>query len=454
MASERTTGGNTRMTKDFQTSRRAFLALAAAGGAAATLSGAKAQAQAEAQTVTTNARIVIIGAGAAGTALANRLVGRLEGAQITLIDPRAQHYYQPGLSLVAAGLKPADYVVSQTTDWLPSGVTLIAESVAAVDPEAKTVSTDSGQTLAYDYLVVAPGLILDHDAIEGFSLDMVGENGIGALYAGPDYAARTWTAASRFVEEGGRGVFVRPETEMKCAGAPLKHTFLIDDRLRRAGNRENAEIVYAAPQTALFGVPIVAEKVRMLFEDRGVETRMSHTLRAVDAGRKIATFTDADGFSHEEEYDYLHVIPPQRAPEFVVQSGLSWADRWTDQGWVECDMATMRHLRYPDIWALGDVAGVPKGKTAASVKFQVPVVEDHLIAAIEGREGTATYDGYTSCPMITRIGRAMLIEFDYHNNLVPSFPGLIAPLEELWISWLMKEVALKATYNAMLRGQA
>lgn len=442
------------MTEDFQTSRRAFLALAAAGGAAATLPGAKAQAQAEAQPVSTTARIVIIGAGAAGTSLANRLVRRLEGAQITLIDPRAQHLYQPGLSLVAAGLKPASYVISQTTDWLPVGVTLIPERVAAVDPETQSVATESGTRHEYDYLVVAPGLILDHDAIEGFSLDMVGENGIGALYAGPEYAARTWTAASRFVEEGGKGLFLRPETEMKCAGAPLKHTFLIDDRLRRAGNRPNAEIVYAAPQASLFGVPIVAEKVRMLFEDRAIETRMGRTLRALDADRKIATFTDADGFTFEEDYNYIHIIPPQRAPDFVVQSGLAWADRWTDQGWVDCSMTTLRHNRYDNIWALGDVAGVPKGKTAASVKWQVPVVEDHLIAAIEGREGTATYDGYTSCPMITRIGRAMLIEFDYHNNLVPSFPGLIAPLEELWISWLMKEIALKPTYNAMLRGLA
>jgi sulfide:quinone oxidoreductase len=411
------------MTDNITTSRRAFLALAAAGGALAALPGTEATAQA----ISTNARIVIIGAGAAGTALANRLVRRLDGAQITLIDPRAQHLYQPGLSLVAAGLKPESYVVSETADWLPSGVTLITEYVAAVDAEAQTVSTEGGETLDYDFLIIAPGLILDHDAIEGFSLDMVGENGIGALYAGPDYAARTWTAASRFVEEGGRGVFTRPETEMKCAGAPLKHTFLIDDR----------------------GI-----ETRMLFGDRGIETRMGRTLRAVDTDRKIASFTDADGATHEEEYDYLHVIPPQRAPEFVVQSGLAWADRWTDQGWVDCDQYTLRHNRYPNVWALGDVAGVPKGKTAASVKWQLPVVEDHLLAAIEGREGTETYDGYTSCPMITRIGRAMLIEFDYNNNLVPSFPGLIAPLEELWISWLMKEVALKATYNAMLRGQA
>ena len=101
-----------------------------------------------------------------------------------------------------------------------------------------------------------------------------------------------------------------------------------------------------------------------------------------------------------------------------------------------------------------DVAGVPKGKAAASVKWQVPVVKDHLIAAIQGREGTKAYDGYTSCPLITRVGGAMLIEFDYHENLVPSTPGVIAPLQELWISWLMKEVASKSTYNAMLTGKA
>jgi sulfide:quinone oxidoreductase len=138
----------------------------------------------------------------------------------------------------------------------------------------------------------------------------------------------------------------------------------------------------------------------------------------------------------------------------IRDSGLSWADKWVDQGWVECDMASMRHLRHDNIWALGDVAGVPKGKTAASVKWQVPVVEDGIVAALEDRAPTATYNGYTSCPMITRVGRAMLVEFDYHDNLTPSFPGVIAPLEELWISWLMKEVALKATYNAMLRGRA
>ena len=429
-------------------SRRAFLGLFAGG-----LATAAAVRPAQAAKVQTNARIVMIGAGAAGTALVNRLVERLEGADITILDPSAEHLYQPGLSLVAAGLKPASYTQSQTADWLPSGITLITQAAAAIDPESKTVGTTGGQTIPYDFLIVAPGLVLDHDAIEGFSLDMVGSNGIGALYAGPQYAAKTWEAASKFTEEGGVGVFTRPATEMKCAGAPLKHTFLIEDIATRTAGAGKHQMHYASNNNSLFGVPIVSEKVRMLFGDRGITPHYSHVLKAVDAGSKIATFDTPEG-DVEMGYDYLHVIPPQRAPDVIRESGLSWADKWTDQGWVEVDMKTLRHLRYPDIFALGDVAGVPKGKTAASVKWMVPVVEDHLVASIEGREGTAIYDGYTSCPLITRVGRAMLIEFDYHNNLTPSFPGVIAPLEELWISWLMKEVALKATYNAMLRGRA
>lgn len=436
----------------FTTSRRGFFALAAAGiGAAALSSGARAA------TVETSARIVIIGAGAAGTALSSRLAQRLAGASITVVDPRREHLYQPGLSLVAAGLRPADYVVSRTTDWLDRNVSLVEEAAAAIDPVARVVTTAGGKALPYDFLVIAPGLVLDYDAIEGFSPDMVGKGGIGALYGGPDAAARTWQAAAKFAEEGGIGLFTRPATEMKCAGAPLKHAFLIDDIAGRGIGRGRFEMHYAAPQPALFSVPIVAEKVRMLFSERGIAAHHGMTLAAVDAGRKIATFTKAEeaGTSRVEmPYDYLHVIPPQRAPEVVRQSGLSWTDKWTDQGWAAVDQKTLRHVVYPEIFALGDVAGVPKGKTAASVKWQVPVVEDHLIAAITGREGSLTYGGYTSCPLITRVGRAMLVEFDYHNNLVPSFPGIVAPLEELWISWLMKEVALKATYNAMLRGKA
>lgn len=437
---------------NFLTNRRRFLQLAA-GTLAGTAALGAASDKVRAQSVPTSARIVILGAGAAGTALANRLSDRLDGATITLIDGRSEHWYQPGFTLIAAGLKPANYSVSSTEEWIPSGVDLIAEYAAEIDPEAKNVFTASGTRVPYDYLIVANGLKLDWDAIEGFSLDMVGQNGIGAVYAGPDYAARTWQAMDRFTDEGGQGLFFRPATEMKCAGAPLKYTFLTDDYARRKGTRGNVEITYAAHSRSLFGVPIVNEKVRMLFEDRGFTTVHNHVAKAIDPGRKLITFSTPDG-DQELPYDFTNIIPPMRAPDVISDSALPWAGRWSDQGYVEVDQYTLRHLRFPEVFAVGDVAGVPKGKTAASVKWQVPVVEDQLVSQIAGTQASELYNGYTSCPLITRIGRAMLIEFDYDNNLVPSFPGIIAPLEELWISWLMKEVALKATYNAMLRGRA
>ncbi len=438
-----------------ETTRRRWLRGSAVGIAVA-VGGASALAvpAIPAAPVSTRARIVIAGAGAAGLAAASRLAAGLDGAGITLVDGREPHWYQPGFTLVAAGLKSEGYVVSATTDYVPRGVDLVNEAVAAFDPDGNSVTTAAGRRLDYDYLIVATGLALDYASIAGMDPQRIGENGLGSHYASPAGAAATWRAMSDFAERGGVAVFGRPETEMKCAGAPLKYAFLTDDVLRRRGTRGQAELIYPAPQSSLFSVPIVAEKVRMLFADRGIEASFGHTLAAIDIDRRIATYRTDDG-SVEIGYDFINVIPPMRAPAAVRASPLAWrAGALAADGWIEVDKRTMRHPRYANVFAVGDVAGVPKGKTAASVKWQVPTAVDHLVADIQGTTSTAAYDGYTSCPLITRIGRAMLVEFDYDDNLTPSFPGIISPLEELWISWVIKETALKPTYLAMLRGQA
>lgn len=431
--------------------RRQLLMLSAAGAATAAVGTRSATARAQ---DAKGARIVIAGAGAAGLSMASVLSQRLSGAHIVLIDGRTNHYYQPGYTLVAAGLKPGSYTVSRTADYIPDGVELIAEAVAEFDPDGNKVVTESGRAVAYDFLVLATGMILDYGAIEGMDTARIGENGMGSHYFGPAAAEATWRAMSAFTDKGGRGLFLRPATEMKCAGAPLKYTFITDDYLRRKNTRGNAEIVYAAHNDTVFSVPIVHERVRMLFEDRGVDVRYGHVLSGIDIDAKIARF-DTPGGRQEIDYDFINVIPPMRAPSAVRNSPLPWQSGvWAADGWIEVDKHNLRHARYDNIWAVGDNAGVPKGKTAASVKFQVPVAAAHLVAAVTDTVTDAAYDGYTSCPLITQLGRAMLVEFDYRNNLVPSFPGVVAPLEELWVTWVMKTIALKPTYVAMLRGRA
>jgi len=433
-------------------SRRRFLTALAASPAAGALLAATSQ-TATAQ-VKSSAHIVIVGAGAAGLTAAARLADRLQGARITVIDGRKEHYYQPGFTLVASGIKNQSYVVSNTADYIPKGVEWISVAVAEIDPEGGKVVTADGKSVAYDFLIVAAGLRIDYAAIEGMDTGRIGKNGLGSIYHSPQGASATWGSLSEFADKGGVGVFSRPATEMKCAGAPLKYTFISDDYLRRRGTRSKSEIIYNAHNKAFFGVPIVSEKVRMLFEDRGVKTRLDRVLQSIDLDRRIATFRTPTG-TEEQGYDFINVIPPMRAPDTVRNSPLRWQEGpWASDGWMEVDKNTLRHKRYPNVFGVGDVAGVPKGKTAASVKWQVPVAVDHLIAGINGAESKQIYNGYTSCPLITRLGQAMLIEFDYKDNLVPSFPGMIAPLEELWISWVMKTMALKPTYISMLRGRA
>jgi sulfide:quinone oxidoreductase len=433
----------------FSPSRRAVLITGAAASMAVAMGLKPARAA-----VKTKARIIIVGGGAAGTAAAARLSAMLDGAEIILLDKRKEHLYQPGFTLVAAGFKDPSYVRLPQGPFIPRGVTWVQEAVAEFDPEGNKVVTDAGRSMTYDYLIVATGLHLDYEAIEGFDRKLIGTEGIGSVYASPEAAHDTYKLMSRFVETGGVGLFGRPATEMKCAGAPLKYAFLTEDAMERAGTRKKGEFIYTAQNKALFSVPIVSEKVRMLFAERGVKVNYEHVLTGIEPGRKIAKYKTPNGAA-EIKYDFIAVVPPMRAPAAVRNSALKWqTGPWANDGWMEVEKPTLRHVRFRNVFGVGDIAGVPKGKTAASVKWQVPVAVDHLVADIAGKASTAAYNGYTSCPLITRKGRAMLVEFDYNDNLVPSFPGIVAPLEELWVTWVMKEVALKPTYTAMLRGQA
>src|SRR6056297_1215626 len=434
-------------------SRRQFLRNAGMGITGAGLLGSGLFLGGEAAAVRTSAHVVIVGAGAAGLALANRLSRSLEGARLTIIDPRERHVYQPGLTLVATGIWNTPKVVDRNSDYMPRDVNWVKAQVVEYDPDANAVVTDTGERIAYDYLLIATGLQLDFAAIEGMHPELIGREGIGCVYDNPEHATRTWSMIDSLVNNGGVGLFTRGPGGIKCAGAPLKVTMLTEDLLRRSGRRDAVQMIYNSPSAGLFSQPDINSFLKQHFPERDIALNWHHRLKGIEPEARRATFATPEG-DVRIDYDFIHVVPPMRAPDPLFHSPLAWqSGPFADDGrWLEVDRHTLRHPRYPNVFGAGDCVGTPIGKTAASVKAQVPVVAHNLAQVIQGRQEDARYEGYTSCPLITEKGKAILVEFDYELKMVPSFP-FIDPLREHWAPWVMKDRMLHGAYNAMLRGR-
>ncbi|WED21229.1 NAD(P)/FAD-dependent oxidoreductase [Vibrio sp. JC009] len=430
--------------------RRRFLKLGVGAGLLTMLPYEKAAAE----KYFTSASILIIGAGAAGISIANRLNNSLDGAKITIAGARIPHLYQPGLTLVASGVWHKSRVITQTKEWLPDNVNWVAKDAQEFDPDNKRVTLTDGQILNYDLLIIATGCQLNYDQIEGMSTDLIGKNGIGSVYAGPDAAANTNNMLTQFIHKGqGKAIFTLANTPIKCAGAPLKLTFTSLDRFEQSGKRKNMDVSFVSPyKNRVFSVPFYNEFVLNRWKEQKLDFMDERVLTGIDAGNRTATFTFPDASTKTQEFDFIHVVPPMSAPDAIRNSELVWQSGKMAGNWVEVDQYTMQHLRYPEIFAAGDVAGIPFGKTAASVKKQVPVVEANVLSFLADKDLSAKFDGYTSCPLITAIGKAMLAEFGYGGELMPSFP-FISPKEESWVVWIMKEKMLQPAYYAMLDGK-
>ncbi|MBB3185098.1 sulfide:quinone oxidoreductase [Halomonas fontilapidosi] len=428
-----------------------------------------------ANTVTTQARIVILGGGAAGMAMANRLAMRLSGARITVVEPRELHHYQPGWTLVAAGVWQPDRTLRANADFMPRGIDWIRQPAVGVDAELRRVSLADGSVAEYDFLVVATGLQLNYHLIDGMSPELIGRHGIGSVYTSLEAATRTRDAIDTWLGQGGgQGLFTAAPTPVKCAGAPLKMAFTTLSRIKDTGRRDAFNLDYLTPGTALFSQPWINDFLKQRFDDEGIRRRHYYRLSAIDPGAKQAEFTfigPASEFtSHHElrqeefgregemtevmDYDFIHVVPPMSAPDFIRESDLIARLGPFRGEWLDTDIHTLQHNHYPEVFGIGDVIGAPINKTAASVKAQAPVVEANLVAQLQGQALPARHNGYTSCPLITDIGKAMLVEFGYDNDMafLPSF-SFIDPKEESWAAWVLKDYLLQPAYYAMLEGR-
>ncbi|MEB5933879.1 NAD(P)/FAD-dependent oxidoreductase [Pseudomonas mosselii] len=395
-------------------------------------------------------KVVIVGAGAAGIATASSLIARDPSLDIALIDPADVHYYQPGWTMVGAGVFKAPSTAQTMAATLPRGVRWIKARVEGFDPQGQLVVLEDGRAVSYEQLVVCPGLKLDWNAIEGLS-ETLGRNGVTSNYR-YDLAPYTWQLVQNLKQ--GRALFTQPPMPIKCAGAPQKALYLSCDHWLRKGHLGNVRASFFNAGAVLFGVPDYVPALMSYIDKYGVDLNYQHRLTAVDGPNKRATFirTLADGSTETrvEAFDMLHLVPPQVAPDFIRQSPLADA-----AGWVDVDPHTLRHRQFGNVHALGDVANTSNAKTAAAARKQAPVVANNVLVALGRLSTLAQYDGYGSCPLTVERGKIVLAEFTYGGKVAPSFPRwLLDGRKPTRLAWLLKAQILPPLYwKAMLKGR-
>lgn len=394
--------------------------------------------------------VVIVGGGAAGIATAASLLARKRDLDIAIIDPADTHYYQPGWTMVGAGIFDASSTVNTMASVIPPGVKWIKAAVTAFEPAEDAVILEGCRVVKYKHLVVCPGLKLDWSKVEGL-VDTIGRNGVTSNYRF-DLAPYTWELVRNF--KSGRAVFTQPPMPIKCAGAPQKVMYLSADHWLRHGHLKDIDINFFTATPALFGVAAYVPALMKYVERYKAKLNFHHNLVAIDGAAKKAWFEqavpDQPRKRVEVDFDMIHVTPPQCAPDFIRVSPLANA-----AGWVDVDQGSLRHQTYSNIYALGDVCSAPNAKTAAAARKQAPVVAENLARDMGLRPKAAEYDGYGSCPLTVERGKIVLAEFGYGGKLLPSFPSFVIngmkPSRTAW--WLKERILPPIYWRAMLKGR-
>ena len=397
---------------------------------------------------TTKHQIVIIGGGNAGISVASKLFLKDKSLDIAILDPADKHYYQPAWTLVGSGVFNIEDTERNEAEVIPKEATWIKKKVVGFQPEQNAIQLEDGSTLTYEYLIVAAGIQLNWHEVKGLE-ETLGKNGVCSNYSFK-HAPYTFECISNL--KSGKAIFHNPHTPVKCGGAPHKIMYMAADYFRKHSVLNQINIQYWSGGSRLFAIPKYEQTLLKVCERGNIQLNFMQKLVEIDGANKKAKFV---GFGENNkdvetwvDFDMIHVTPPQSAPDFIRTSVLA-----NTAGWVDVDKHTLQHNKFKNIFSLGDSSGLPTSKTGAAIRKQAPVVVENLLNTIRGNAINASYNGYTSCPIVTGYGKLVLAEFDYDNKLQETFP--FDQSKERWSMYMLKRYILPWLYWAkILPGKA
>ncbi|EKJ71374.1 hypothetical protein FPSE_08477 [Fusarium pseudograminearum CS3096] len=404
-------------------------------------------------------KIVVIGGGSAGLAISHQLLrtGKFASDDIAIVDPAQHHHYQPGWTLVGAGLKTKEELKMNMPELIDPKLKFYNVSVNGLTPEDNSITLGTGDKVNYEHLVVAPGIKINYDSIKGLPEALAEKDGSVSSIYGYDFCDKVFPNIQRL--QKGNAIFTQPAGVIKCAGAPQKTMWLALDHWKQTGlydpknpSASPIKISFATGLPVMFGVPKYSAALEQLRQERGVEGLFQHDLVEINGDKAI--FARPDGQEKvTKQFNFMHVVPKMGPHAFIKNSAIA-----NEAGYVAVNDNTLRHNKFTNVWSAGDASSLPTSKTAAAVTSEAPVLVSNLLRAIDGQEPEPAYDGYTSCPLLTEYGKVMLAEFKYGGVPKETFGDILGidqavprrsfyHLKKDFFPWVYKNYMVKGTWG-------
>lgn len=393
-------------------------------------------------------RLVILGAGTAGTMMANHLKKELnlDEWEIAIIDSRKEHYYQPGFLFVPFDSYTPEDIVKPITEFIPDDVNFINEKIDKIAPTENKVYLENGEVIVYNVLIIATGARIAPEEIEG----MKGEGWRKDVF---DFYTFDGSVALRDklrAWEGGRMVVHITEMPIKCPVAPLEFAFLADAYFTDKKMRDKVEIVYVTPLSGAFTKPKATNALEHLLHDKNITIESDFAIMEVDNDRKVII----DYGGREVNYDLLVTVPTNKGDDVIARSGMG-----DELNFIPTNKATLQSKAYENVFVLGDASNIPASKAGSVAHFEAEILTENILRFIKEQPLKEEFDGHANCFIETGHGKALLIDFNYtHEPVEGTFPfSGIGPLRlmkesrmnhfgKLAFRWIYWNMLLKGTH--------
>lgn len=391
--------------------------------------------------------ILILGAGTSGTMMVNHLNKKIDHGEwkLTIVDQAEEHYYQPGFLFLPFDYYDESDLSKPVNKFIPKAASYINGKIDRIEYEKNTVKMQDGSNLDYDILIIATGVDIVPDEVEGMN---------DGFYNKDIFDFYTFKGAlnlrSKLREwEGGKLVVHVCEMPIKCPVAPLEFAFLADSYFIERDMRDKVELSFVTPMSGAFTKPKASEALGHLLEEKNIKVVPDFNIERVDNEKKQII----DYGEQAVDYDLLVTVPTNMGDPMIERSGIG-----DDLNLVPTDKATLQSRVKDNIFVIGDATNVPASKAGSVAHFEAEILTENILRFIDGKELQAEFDGHANCFIETGHGKALLIDFNYtHEPEQGHYPfpkmGPMSLLKETHLNHMGKLAFRWVYWNMLIKGK-